>query len=577
MPLNRDNETLETNALWGTLTAEVLVLLGVRDVVISPGSRSTPLTLGLAENPRLECRVVLDERSAAYFALGLAQSRGRPVLLVCTSGTAGANYLPAVVEAAEANLPLIILTADRPPERRFRQAGQTIDQVKMFGGFVRFFAEAPVPSGRLEVLQAWRDLLASAFARSRGSNAGPVHINCPFREPLGPLEPGKINLAEAVAPLIAEWAEAVPVEPARAVLPDLPERGWVIAGAARPQDPEVYVRAVGNIAEQLGWPIVADVLNPCRHFSDLLATPVLSAYDCVFRSSEIAREWRPDAVLQLGPLPTSKVLRRCLSQWQVPTWVVEVGTTPINAAAAPAHTIPVAVENLRLDTTLTGGRDHLWWQELAALDARARDAIEDALEENDHTEPAIAATVFQALPAETPLFIASSMPVRDAEYFWRPDGEHRRLFFNRGANGIDGTLSTALGVAEGMGRPSVLYTGDLALLHDTNGMLIARTAFTGSLTVVCLNNGGGGIFHHLPIAAAGGLFEDYFATPQSVDFRLLAAAYGVEHSLANNVRELSDWLQNLPAHGVRVIEVRSERAIDAAFRQDLFREIAATL
>ena len=446
------SDTAATNTLWGALTAETLVRLGVEDVVIAPGSRSTPLTVGLARHPRLECRAILDERSAGFFALGLAQASCRPTVLVCTSGTALANFLPAVVEAHESSVPLILLTADRPPELRNRQAGQTIDQLNLYGRFVRWFAEAPVPEDAVTCLHAWRDLLTQAVVAASGSDPGPVHLNCPFREPLGPVDATTLDLSLRLPPMVKTLRPPAEPELVQARLPDLPERGWVIAGPARPEHPSSYVRAVSSLAEGLGWPILADALNPCRHYADLLPVPVLTAYDTVLRSPEIASNWRPEAILQVGPLPTSKVLRQHLARWQLPTYVAHKGSRSVNAVAAPSVYLGVGPENLVL--TSRAARSHEWWEDFAALDTRMRVALDDSLVEAEHTEPAIAATMFEALPAETPVFVASSMPVRDAEYFWGANDERRPIFFNRGANGIDGTLSTALGVAESMERPS---------------------------------------------------------------------------------------------------------------------------
>ena len=573
MPDRFADDIAQTNALWGALAAGVLAESGIEEIVLSPGSRSTPLTVACARHPDLRTRVILDERSAGFFALGLARVTGRPAVLICTSGTAAANYLPAVVEAAESGVPLLVLTADRPPELRYRQAGQTIDQIKLFGAHARWFAEAPVPAAAPAVLCAWRELLHEAIATSEGHHPGPVHLNCPLREPLyappGPLG----DPTEAILPLL-RGRPAAPVEQEPVVtLPVLPRQGWIIAGPKQTDEPEAYVRAVGRLADELGWPILADALNPCRHFSDLLAAPVVTTYEAFLRSDGVARRIRPEAILQLGPLPTSKALRQRLADWQLPT-VIADAVGPVNAVAAPARHLAAGVESLRVAAS-TGPRDHNDWHELASLDVRVRTLLSDGLEGEPHTEPAIVAELFGALPPQTPVFIASSMPVRDAEIFWPANADRCPVYFNRGANGIDGTLSTALGVAQAAGRPSVLLTGDLALLHDTNGWLAAGTAFEGSLTVVVINNGGGGIFNHLPIAAETDLFEDFFGTPQPVDLGPLAQAYGVPHELANGSPELLQRLQDLPSHGLQLIEVRTDREVDAAFRKALFRKAQA--
>lgn len=548
---------------WGAVTAELLARLNVREVVISPGSRSTPLTVACARHPELATRIILDERSAGFFALGLAKSRHRPVALVCTSGTAVANYLPAIVEASESGTPLLVLSADRPAELRFRHAGQTIDQVKIFGDAVRFFAEAPLPEANLGVLRAWRDLLVHAVGRAGGSGSGPVHVNCPFRDPLSPGREEDDSLPSLGAEFFANVRTPFHGRAAVTLDEPLPARGWIVAGPANPEDPQAYTEAVRSLARKLGWAILADALNPLRHCG---FESVIAHYDAFLRSDAIAEEVRPAAVIQLGDLPTSKILRLRLADWQLPTWIVDPAPDSRNAVSAPAIPVYARVEDLEIATTSTTEAD--WINPLQTIEREVATTLESALEAaSANAEPVLAKTVLTASPTQTPIFVASSMPVRDAEYFWPVNGGSRLIFFNRGANGIDGTLSTALGMAEGVEKPAILYTGDLSLLHDANGMLAVGSAFTGSLTIVLINNGGGGIFEHLPIASQGELFERCFATPQKVDFAAWARAFGMEHRLIDAAPQLREALATLPERGVRLLECRTDRKADAQWRK----------
>lgn len=563
-----------TNTLWGSVVAETLVRCGVRQAVVSPGSRSTPLTIAFARHPELEAIPVLDERSAAFFALGLARQCRRPVALVCTSGTAAANYLPAVIEARESGVPLLVITADRPPELRACAAGQAIDQQKLYGGYVNFYHELAVPEANLRLLAYLRQTIAQACAQTLRPESGPVHLNAPFRDPLAPVEN---ETAKPLAAALDEgfFAHLAAVQPVAvaplAWVPPVTGRGLIIAGEDTCTDPAAYVAKVGQIAARTGWPVLADALSVLRHHHPMGAV-VVTAYDALLRNRALARELAPRAVLVLGNWPTSKVVRQWLES--VETEIVFVSPRSDNRDALHGRTrhLPVTVEALVLEGSGSGdtGYRELWHRaDLAAAGVlRADRAAAPGIFEGDVT-----LTLARALPDHTPLFVASSMPVRDVEYLWPADGRGRRFFFNRGANGIDGTLSTALGVAH-RNQPAVLLTGDLALLHDTNGFLIGPK-LAGSLTVVLINNRGGGIFGHLPVAQFEPPFEEFFATPQAVDFPRLCAAYGVEHVKIDGLAQLAELVAKLPAQGLRVLEVSTDRRQDVQTRKQLFAAAAA--
>jgi 2-succinyl-5-enolpyruvyl-6-hydroxy-3-cyclohexene-1-carboxylate synthase len=564
-----------TNSLWSSVLVETLVRCGLTAAVISPGSRSTPVALALAGHPSIEAVPVLDERSAAFFALGWARRTRRPVVLLCTSGSAGANYFPAVIEAHESRVPLLVLTADRPPELRECASGQTIDQQKLFGDHVCWYHEVAVPEPRLELLRYLRQTGRQAWRRAQ---EGPVHLNLPFRDPLPPVPDAHTGRLEGLLPDdFFAWAdEPAPTAGWQLHQRALTTRGLIVAGPAQPADPAAYAAHVLKFAADLGWPVLADALSPVRHY----ATPasgavVVSAYDLILRHSGLARDLSPRTVVCLEGWPTSKVLRRWLEQAQAEMLLVSPHEGSRDALHGRTREVQAPVTAL---TALGAPPPYASYREAwQRAERRAWAGLEARLEDDSLGlfEGKATWLLAQELPAEATLCVASSMPVRDVEYFWPVNGRRVRVSFSRGANGIDGTLSTALGVAHG-GGPTYLLTGDLALLHDTNGFLVAHR-LRGSLTVVLINNAGGGIFEHLPVAQFDPPFEEFFATPQKVDLGRLVGAYGLSHVKIDDWTALRAALRESPPAGVRVLELATDRKKDAATRKRLFAEVSAEL
>ena len=573
-----------TNALWGSVLVETLVRLGLEYAVISPGSRSTPLTLAFARHPGVESIPVLDERSAGFFALGLARRTHRPVVLLCTSGTAGANYYPAVIEAHEGGVPLLVLTADRPPEMRDCASGQTIDQQKLFGAHVNHYHELAVPGATRPLLRYLRQTLVHAWERALWPVPGPVHLNAPFRDPLPPLPDG---LAEKLRGQIEpeEFFALLAGNPAAPALAQeevhsaaeelLGLRGLIVAGPVQPADPAGYAAHVARIAQTLRWPVLADALTPLRNHA--AGRPeFITTYDTFLRAPALAEALQPDIVLCLGGWPTSKIVRDWLTRLEAPTYLLSEDAQNRDALHGRTQHLRTSVESFARGLGHTAAGADPWVAAWEKLGQTANRELSRGLRRAPQKfEGRIARQLPGLLPRETPLFVANSMPVRDLEYFWPANDRGHSVYFNRGANGIDGTLSTALGVAHG-GRPAVLLTGDLALLHDTNGFLQAGR-LRGSLTIVLINNQGGGIFNHLPVAQFPEAFEEFFATPQEVDFRRLCAAYGVKHTRVRDWAHFGRLLARLPARGVRVLEVRTDRVKDAAVRKALFARIAEVM
>lgn len=552
--------------------AETLSRLGLTTAVICPGSRSTPLTVAFVRHPKIETVPILDERSAAFFALGCAKRARQPVVLVCTSGTAGANFLPAIIEAKESHVPLIILTADRPPEMRDCASGQTIDQQKLFGHFVNGYGDMAIPE--IALLDYARQTMVQTWAKTLSPIPGPFHLNCSFRDPLAPLASSvELQLDEsrffmaAAPPILGQVAHPL-------LLKELLEswsksqRGLVIAGPAQTQRPESYCRAVAQVSQTLGWPVLADSLSPLRNYQSL--NPYLvSTYDSLLRHGD--DPLIPEQVIQLGPLPTSKVLRQWLSRHQPRTYQVSPYALNVDPLHGRTQCLAISVECLgellsskRSITEISG-----YCRDWVDCDRTLRKKISQTLQTlQTPFEGKVSWLLSQYLPKDTPLIIANSMPIRDMESFWQPNDRHIRPYFSRGANGIDGTLSTAMGIAHNH-QNSLLLTGDLAFLHDTNGLLNARH-LNGSLTVILINNQGGGIFEMLPIADFEPPFEEYFATPQTVDITALCRAYDVHHSLIKTWEQLISQIQSLSLPNkppLRVLEFRTNRKADAQWRR----------
>lgn len=573
------------NTIWTSVLVEVLYRLGLTTAIICPGSRSAPLAVAFALHPAIEAIPILDERSAAFFAIGLARQTGKPAALVCTSGTAGANFYPAVIEAKESRIPLLVLTADRPPEMRECNAGQTIDQQKLYGTFPNWYSELTVPELDLNRLAYLRQTIIHAWERTLSPVAGVVHLNIPFRDPLAPTpQPEAQTFAgqfssdffASISPSLAPpfFHSANSLSPASLPI-SASSRGLIIAGLAQPQVPQSHCKAIATLAQTLQVPVLAEGLSPLRNYVNL-NPDLISTYDLILRNSELADKLAPDWVIQVGELPTSKTLRQWLAQNQPQCWVIDPTDRNLDPLHGKTVHLRLAVEQMATffsappSSAFSPSSYYKFWQ---MAEARMRQLIDQTLQRTTSLfEGKTAWLLSQHLPEGTPFFIANSMPVRDVEFFWQPGNRAIRPYFNRGANGIDGTLSTALGIAH-HNQSTVLLTGDLALLYDTNGFLVSRH-LTGHLTIVLINNQGGGIFESLPIASFDPPFEAFFATPQAIDFALLCRTYDAEYELIQSWQHLIDRLNPLPSSGIRVLEVQCDRKADAQIRRELFDRLS---
>ena len=588
LSIGKSNMALDfcnANTLWASVLVETLGRLGLQTAIICPGSRSAPLAVAFAQHPTLEAIPILDERSAAFFALGIARYTKRPVVLVCTSGTAGANFYPAIIEAYESHVPLLVLTADRPPELRHCRAGQAINQVNLYGNYPNWQVELALPSAEPQMLAYLRQTIVQGWDRSQFPTPGPVHFNIPFREPLFPLldltvEHLAQSFNEAQFFRMVQPSMAASIQPS--ILTDLPlqtwlecNRGLIVAGPAIPDCAETYCQAIGQLSRVLGWPVFAEGLSPLRNYANL--NPYLiSTYDIALRNWELTESLEPAQIIRIGELPTSKTLRLWLQDLNVPQWIIESSDQNVDPLHSPAVHLRVSAEalfpHLSCLEPATPTRYVQQWQK---IESQIRSGITKTFQHTEAMHESKAAWLLsQVLPPQTPVFISNSMPVRDIELFWQPGHLEIQPYFNRGANGIDGTLSSALGMAQH--QSGVLLTGDLALLHDTNGFLI-QPHWHGHLTIVLMNNNGGGIFEMLPIANFEPPFETFFATPQQANFSKLCAAYAIEHIAIQSWDELAARLNPLPDRGIRLLEVTCDRKADAQWRKENLHRLSEEL
>jgi 2-succinyl-5-enolpyruvyl-6-hydroxy-3-cyclohexene-1-carboxylate synthase len=494
-----------------------LVRCGMRHAVTCPGSRDAPLVLTLAGRDDLQAVSVVDERSAGFFALGMAKATARPVAVACTSGTAAANLHPAVIEAHEARVPLIVLTADRPPELREVGAGQSIDQLKLYGSAVKWFVEVGTHEPTRETAIHHRALACRAYATAAGDRPGPVHLNFPLREPLAP-EPEPLEPADwegradgrpwtelrdhppAVhADDVHRLAERIAAEP----------RGAIVCGPTS----EDLAEAAARLAAATGWPLLAEPTSGVR-CGPHDRSHVVAHYDLLLRVERFGAGHVPGLILRVGDIPTSKPLRAWTAEapqvvldphaaWHEPTRRAEL---LLRSAAAPTLDALAAALEMREPR-----RDEDWLTGWRAADGLVAAALAEA---PDGFEPKLLAALEPELPDGALVWLSSSMPVRDVEACFPQSPKQLRFLSNRGANGIDGVVSSAAGAALATGAPTWLLTGELALLHDVGGLFAARRA-EADLRVICIDNGGGGIFDFLPVArhADPALYEEHIATP----------------------------------------------------------------
>jgi 2-succinyl-5-enolpyruvyl-6-hydroxy-3-cyclohexene-1-carboxylate synthase len=570
------------NLQWANLIIEELSRCGVHTCSMSSGSRSSPLVAALARHESVESVVHYDERGSAFYALGRARALGQPCAWLTTSGTAVANGLPAVIEAANANVPLLLLTADRPPELRDAGANQTIDQVKLFGDYVRWFVDVPCPSPDIAA-DFILTTIDQAVHRARTAPAGPVHINMMFREPLlaghdgaqtTVALPDRWGDADRPYTLYDESRPAVSAEAIRDVTAAMAKarRGVLVIGQL---DVEVEAYAVGSLVSKLAWPVLADVTSGLR-LRD--GSPYnIAYYDLILLSETYASTLAPDLVLHLGGRCTSKRLQQFLARSR-PDVYYRVKASP--EREDPSH---IVTDRLQCDLYhfcdsvcrhLSDSQSDMGIQKWQSVQPRIDDIIDSTLAENEAiSEPGLARAVSRLIPEGHLLYLGSSMPIRDMDMFGVPDGTSLRVLANRGASGIDGCIATAVGVADETAQPLTAIVGDIACLHDLNSLALLNRA---PVTLIVVNNDGGGIFSFLPIAEFEDIFESHFGTPHGLHFEHAASMFGISyHRPSGHLKFEEVYYEAVQSRESALIEVNTDRQDNAKIHrkiEDAIRE-----
>ena len=575
------------NTLWGRVIVDELVANGVDAVCVAPGSRSTPLTVAVANHPDVTVYSHLDERSAAYFALGRARRTGTPTPLICTSGTAAANFHPAVIEANQSRVPLLLLTADRPRELQDSGANQTIDQEKLYGDAVREYRSLPEPASEPRRLRSLRTTLARAVGTSTGNPPGPVHLNVPVSKPLEPtrVEGSVPDDLAARAPLGEGGRDGPMVQTSRGA-PTLDDaalstvarrlrecdRGLIVTGPAN--DPTPAREALAALADASGFPVLADPLSGHRFGPHVEGRPVCGGYDSYLD----AAEWPdPDVVVRFGASPTSKPLRHWLRDADCDQFVVdpaggwrEAEFTATDLLVADPTRLASGLAD-RLDREPTA-----WTERFRTAEARYWELVAEAHDEQ-FFEGTVAATVAATVPDPATVMVSNSMPVRDLDRFGRPRDAALSVLGNRGASGIDGITSTGLGAGSATEDPLVVLTGDLAYYHDMNGLLAVGRCDVDA-TIVLVNNDGGGIFHELPIESFDPPFTDQFVTPHGLDFEPSGALYDLDYERVSDREALEAAVDSsVVADGTQILECQFDGERSHRYRDRVHERVREEL
>ena len=577
------------NVLWARTFVDELATAGVSAVCITPGSRSTPLTTAFDEHDDVHVFSHLDERASAFFALGRARRTGKVTPLVCTSGTAAANFHPAVVEAFQSRVPLLLLTADRPPELRDSGANQTIDQEKLYGDAVRWYKDMPEPEATERKLRMLRTTADRALSEATGTPSGPVHLNFPFRKPLEPTPVAGDVPADLDTETVLgreddrEYVKTTSGVPEldddrlRKLAEDLEvERGLIVAGPA--DAPGVDHEAITALAHATGFPVVADPLSGLRFGGHNRVTAVLGGYDA-YLDERVTADWPdPEVVFRIGASPTSKPLRKYLARTDARQFVVDPAGEWREAEYAATDL--VVADPSRLAGTLSrivrAPKDASWTERWQAAEEAHWNAVDDAVENGESFEGRVLADVADVAPEPSTIFVSNSMPVRDVDRFARPAARNLTVLGNRGASGIDGITSTALGAGSATTDDLTLVTGDIAYYHDLTGLLAVGRCDVDA-TIVVVNNDGGGIFHMLPIEDYDPPFTGQFKTPHGLDFEPTGDLFGMAFARVDPEGFRDTYAEAVASEGTHVVEVTSDAEESHRVRESLQEQVVDAL
>ena len=572
------------NCLWASLIVEELIRNGVDYFCLSPGSRSSPLAVAVATNPLAKSFVHFDERGMAFHALGCVSATGKAGCVITTSGTAAANLLPAIVEASKKKLPLIILTGDRPPELRATGANQTIDQVKIFGEYVRWFFDLPCPTTDIPPCFVLTTIDQAVF-RANGELKGPVHLNCMYREPLAPVKSNK-GLASYISP-IKRWLNGrspytsyiasekkLSVNTVNAIVQQICgiKRGIIAVGKLGSQKEQ---RSVLALAEKLNWPVFADVTSGlrlgCSHKN------VISYFDQILLSPRFKKSLKVDGVLHLGGRITSQRWYELVERVKPSSYIMVLAHPLRND---PLHGVTLRVQARAEDFCAALLKKQLRRNPgtLVASLSKLNQKIDAVVEiyfagQSTLNEAAVARLVTQYIPADSGLFLASSLPIREVDMYGDPKGNPVTVSANRGASGIDGTVASACGFSAGLQKRLTLLIGDLALQHNLNSLAMLKNA-PQPLIIVALNNDGGGIFNFLPIAQFKNGFEKFFGTPHGLTFEAAAEMFDLNYTSPATHEEFTRAYKiALESRTSTLIEITSDRKQNVALVKGLREKI----
>jgi len=565
-----DNRAILTDYVRRMTSA--LMMAGVKAVVISPGSRSTPLAYAFASTEDLDVYMQVDERSAAYFALGMAKASSDPVVLLCTSGTAASNYHPAITEAYYARIPLIVITADRPHELREVGAPQAIDQIRMYGKHVKLSLDFPLAESNTDIDDFIDRHISRALSVATTAPRGPIHLNVPFREPLlidFDREMPKMTFEKRI--LSVDSLDAAAIQQITSLLARS-EKGLIIAGEMPVDlDKELF----WSFAKALEWPVLCDPISNLRtEIPEQCRLLCIDHYDAILKSELFKGKTVPDTVIRFGAQPVSKPLSLYLKAVRPANFIAvdespefrdSLGIVTQHIQASPETVFKILVEKQKTSYT-----------ELWTIANDAASAVTDDYKGVDGDEGIFAKLLFEHLPSGSDLITGSSMPIRDVDTFFRKTNKDIAIFANRGTNGIDGVVSTAFGVQTTRKRPAWLLIGDLSFLHDVNGLIVTRF-HEFDLTIVIINNDGGGIFSYLPQAEAGHHFEKLFGTPTGLTFGHIAAMYDAQYAAITTPEEFKVELAKVKNKPVRIIEVFTNRQANVNAHRDLWKQITGRI
>lgn len=559
------------NTYYVTNFVSELALNGLEDVVISPGSRSTPLALTFAEHPTIKEWIHFDERSAAFFALGLAKKKNKPVALVCTSGTAAANFYPAIVEAHYSRIPLIVLTADRPHELRDNGAPQSIDQIKMYQNYVKYFHEMAIPEASEKMIRYARRQASRAYTIANEANKGVVQLNFPFKDPLIPDlslnqlwgEENKTVLTHVTS---KEEVSAESIVSIVELIKDK-KRGVIVCGEIKTEEERL---AILKLANQLQVPILADVLSNLRK-NEAVNEFVISTYDTILKDDEVKESLRPEFIIRFGSMPVSKPYLQWITDFTPEIHIVvdeDLGfREPTGIETTVVYSEPVKF----IEKILASKEEFDFCQKWSRLWMRLDEEVRSILTttNNELTEGTTALVLAEKSQNGDLIFVGNSMPIRDMDTFYLPANTSVEIIANRGANGIDGVIATAIGVAA-TDQKLTLLIGDISFLHDYTSLFIARQ-YNIPIRVVVVNNNGGGIFSFLPQANEKKHFEALFGTPFSPPIEKLAKAVGGNYVQPKTVDELSEILAQ-PIKQIEIVEVITDREENVSWHKRKWQE-----